>query len=528
MIHRDINCRSVAIGSSTRIWIVVLLVAGVIWGCAERPNTPVAKPSPTKPTIGNSTEAVDSVQTTDSLAKVPSLDEAHFHAFLAPMLDRQDPKLDGWTSEVIAEDVLERLELLGKKLASPIALTNTELSSFAVDSFSAMPLRKSASPVLDDTSLVITRAVKTSSPDSVDMSLVEVLSELIQPLGNAKNIRVKFKVFRIDSPDNQRVATSVYYQASGELPAGFAQQNATWHCLWDISKQPIRLAILRIDDYEEIVPKTTGRLRFTDVTQSALGQTDSFRRQLTRGVDYWRGRLESNYGVDPNGNQGLAVGDVNGDGLDDVFVCQQGGLPNRLYVHNNDGTLRDVSAAAGVDWMEVCRSALFVDLDNDGDQDLVMAQGWYAMIMTNDGTGKFTVLKQVRSFANLFSTTAADFDNDGDLDLFFCGRNPGREKNQSEGILGTPIPYHDANNAGPNLFWRNDGAGQFTDVTVETGLDVNNRRYSYAASWEDFDTDGDMDLYVANDFGRNNLYRNQLAETGKPHFEDVAEHLFLS
>ena len=62
-------------------------------------------------------------------------------------------------------------------------------------------------------------------------------------------------------------------------------------------------------------------------------------------------------------------------------------------------------------------------------------------------------------------------------------------------------------------------------MTVETGLDVNNRRYSYAASWEDFDSDGDMDLYVANDFGRNNLYRNQLVETGKPHFEDVAEQL---
>ena len=198
---------------------------------------------------------------------------------------------------------------------------------FAVDSFSAKPLRKNASPVLDDTSLVITRAAKSSGPGSMDMPLVEVLSELVQSLGNAKNIRVKFKVFRVDPPDNQQVATSAYYQASGELPAGFVQQNATWHCIWDISKQPIRLAKLSIDDYEEIVPKTTGRLRFTDVTQSALGQTDSFRRQLTREVDYWRGRLESNYGVDPNGNQGLAVGDVNGDGLDDVFVCQQGGLP---------------------------------------------------------------------------------------------------------------------------------------------------------------------------------------------------------
>ncbi len=169
-------------------------------------------------------------------------------------------------------------------------------------------------------------------------------------------------------------------------------------------------------------------------------------------MDHWRGRLEANYGVDPNGNQGLAIGDVNGDGLDDLFVCQQGGIPNRLYVQNSDGTLHDASAAAGVDWMEVCRSSLLLDLDSDGDQDLVMAQGWYLMIMSNDGDGHFRVELQQRSSANLYSIAAADYDNDGDVDLFFCGRNPAREMQQPEGILGTPIPYHDANNGGPNVF----------------------------------------------------------------------------
>jgi hypothetical protein len=54
----------------------------------------------------------------------------------------------------------------------------------------------------------------------------------------------------------------------------------------------------------------------------------------------------------------------------------------------------------------------------------------------------------------------------------------------------------------------NQGAWHFEDVTKQVGLDVNNRRFSYAAAWSDFDLDGDLDLYVANDFGRNNLYRN--------------------
>jgi hypothetical protein len=56
--------------------------------------------------------------------------------------------------------------------------------------------------------------------------------------------------------------------------------------------------------------------------------------------------------------------------------------------------------------------------------------------------------------------------------------------------------------------WRNDRQWRFTNVTKQAGLDVNNRRFSFACAWEDFDNDGDQDLYVANDFGRNNLYRN--------------------
>ena len=70
------------------------------------------------------------------------------------------------------------------------------------------------------------------------------------------------------------------------------------------------------------------------------------------------------------------------------------------------------------------------------------------------------------------------------------------------------MPFHDANNGGPNLLLRNDGDWVFTDVTREVGLDVNNLRFSLASTWEDFDNDGDCDLYVANDWGRNNLYRN--------------------
>ena len=302
---------------------------------------------------------------------------------------------------------------------------------------------------------------------------------------------------------------------NGAGKTGAVQQNAHWRCEWSGGAAPA-LRSLEVLSYEEILP-LAGGLRYEDVTPAAFRGVESFRLQLLRGIDHWRPRLQGDFGNDVNGLQGLALGDADGDGLDDLYVCQQGGLPDKLYLRNADGTLRDFSSESGTDWMEVTRAALFVDLDNDGDQDLALAQGWYYMLMENDGKARFTKKAEVRAEANLHSLAAADADLDGDLDLYFCGRNPAREFAQSEGILGQPMPYHDANNGGPNIYLRNDGAWKFTDATVASGLDVNNRRYSYACSWEDYDLDGDPDLYVANDFGRNNLYRN---DGGK--FTDVA------
>jgi hypothetical protein len=84
----------------------------------------------------------------------------------------------------------------------------------------------------------------------------------------------------------------------------------------------------------------------------------------------------------------------------------------------------------------------------------------------------------------------------------------GDPASRANSLLGDPVPYHDANNGGANVMLRNEGDFAFRDVTKQCGLDANNRRFSQAAAWEDFDNDGDPDLYVANDFGRNNLYRN--------------------
>ncbi|MCH8044509.1 MAG: VCBS repeat-containing protein [Planctomycetes bacterium] len=230
-------------------------------------------------------------------------------------------------------------------------------------------------------------------------------------------------------------------------------------------------------------------------------------------MQHWLGRVERIHLMLYFQRHGLAVADVNGDGLDDLYVCQPGGLPNRLFLQRPDGTASEASASARVDWLDHTASALLVDLDNDGDQDLVLATAEGVQVLANDGRARFDpVLTLATADSDLHSLCAADYDGDGDLDLYVtCDYARARAR---PGEKRQPFSYHDANDGGANLLFRNDhdparpGVWKFTDVTKSSGLDENNRRHSLAASWADYDGDGDLDLYVANDYGQNCLYRN--------------------
>ncbi len=180
-----------------------------------------------------------------------------------------------------------------------------------------------------------------------------------------------------------------------------------------------------------------------------LSGVEGYEAQLTRSFDYWRARSDKSLVADLLGAQGVVVGDVNGDHLDDVYVLQPGGLPNRLFVHQPDGTASDTSAEAGVDVLDFCRSALLIDLDNDGDQDLALGLAWELLLMENDGSGRFTPLGNYKSEGQINSMAAADFDNDGDLDIYICGRDASGAIKAEQGALGIPMPYYDANNGGP-------------------------------------------------------------------------------
>jgi tetratricopeptide (TPR) repeat protein len=274
--------------------------------------------------------------------------------------------------------------------------------------------------------------------------------------------------------------------------------------------------------YEEAASCPVGRTFFRDVTLGGSATAACFREQLNYGIPYWRSRLDPACGIDIYGSNGIAAGDIDGDGIDEIYVCQPGGLPNRLLKFDPQGSVIDITDAWGAGILDETSMALFVDLRNSGRQDLVLLRSGGPVLLLNDGKSL-----RLRDDAFRFATrpaggftgmSAADFDRDGKLDLYLCCY----VYFQSEAQYTYAAPYHDAENGPPNFLFRNnlnaDGSGYFDDCTAETGMNENNNRFSFAASWCDFNNDGWPDLYVANDFGRKNLYVNK-----DGHFHDRAK-----
>ena len=474
---------------------LLLLVTSVCLAVScSKPRQEVEKSSDATPPA----VAVDDSIPTD-LPLLPQVADQRFDGAIHDIVVREDPKVDGWDSEAFTEQALSQLSVLGKMLAGEPAAA-TGLSVCAPD-FSGAPVRtEGLRLVYEDADVAVRRPVSLSKEEK----------QLPKPIfAAAAGARFKFKIIRVELDDHE-ARTTAYFQITGREADRRVQLNATWECRWTRTDPP-RLTRISISDHEEV----SSALGFTDCTIAAIGESALLRDQLAYGRDHWSRKQEGALGLEGRGN-GIAIGDINNDGLEDIYLCQPAGLPNRLLLRQPDGSLEDISSAAKVDWLDNTRAALFVDLDNDGDQDLALTQGANVVVHENDGTGVFVLRASIPTPSLLFSLNAIDYDSDGDLDLYACGYT-GASQLRPDDIFASPMPYHDANNGAPNVLLRNEGNWTFNDVTRSVGLDVNNMRFSLASAWEDFDNDGDPDLFVANDFGRKNLYRND-----KGHFIDIA------
>ncbi|MFN0128239.1 MAG: FG-GAP repeat domain-containing protein [Verrucomicrobiales bacterium] len=435
-----------------------------------------------------------------------------------------DPEKAGWESEQLSDAASRQLGRLWHVIHAYESGKREPLPSVLHPDFAGeSPQPGVLKEILREGPLVarVSEGVRSGGP-LTGADFVVALERLATGEELGTSARPSFKIVGV-APGADHFATRVRVELRKTEGADRSQQvTSVWNIDWTREEPVPRLKGVAVESYEEVEFAGPGGRLFADCTESVMADAASYREQFLPDASHWSSRLGVLESSSYLGHTGLAVGDANGDLLDDLYVCDAGGLPNRLYLQKEDGTLEDVSGRSGTDWLESTSAALFLDLDNDGDQDLVLATVRMLLLLENGGRANFTLRGAHPGVARARSMAAADYDNDGDTDLYLCSYDvPDKASGfGNRGVVASvPIPYNDAENGSANMLLANQGAFSFVDVTQSSGLDENNNRFSFSAVWEDFDRDGDQDLYVANDFGRNNLYRNN----GQGKFRDIAD-----
>jgi len=241
---------------------------------------------------------------------------------------------------------------------------------------------------------------------------------------------------------------------------------------------------------------------------------------------------------------GVALLDYDNDGFLDIFFTNGARIPglakdspdfsNRLYHNNHDGTFTDVTDRAGVKGYGYSVGVAVADFDNDGFPDIYVTGVNRNTLYHNNGDGTFTDVTERAGVAGigpngkkLWSVSAAwiDYDNDGRLDLFVsnyldwtfetskvCGP-PGRR------LSCSPTMYKGEQ----NFLYHNNGDGTFTDVSAATGI-AEHIGKGMGVAIADYNDDGWMDIFVANDKERNFLFKNREGKS----FEEVGVESFVA
>ena len=241
------------------------------------------------------------------------------------------------------------------------------------------------------------------------------------------------------------------------------------------------------------------------------------------------------YFIEPLGG-GAAFLDYNDDGFQDIYLVNGADLPplpkgpsdggepprNALYRNNGDGTFTDVAAAAGVADTGYGMGCTVGDYDNDGFPDLYVTNFGANVFFRNNGDGTFSdVTMQTGTGDTRWGASCAfvDYDNNGFLDLYVTNyvkydiESDQVCMNKGVRVYCDPRLYEGE----LDVLYHNNGDGTFTDVTESAGLSGATGR-GLALAWGDYDDDGDMDVYIANDADQNFLYRNN----GDGTFTDVS------
>jgi hypothetical protein len=215
---------------------------------------------------------------------------------------------------------------------------------------------------------------------------------------------------------------------------------------------------------------------------------------------------------------GIAVGDLNGDDYPDLYLT--GEELGKLYLNKGKGgpgTFTDATAAWGLPQIKDGHGTLFFDLEGDGDLDLLVLRSEHSSALFRNDKGKFVDVHEevgLKTHRGSHVAHVFDYDRDGDLDIYI-GYYGSHASNMSPGTARS-VPSLDGRNGSPNQLWRNDG-GKFVEVAKAAKVD--DIGWCLAVASADYDFDGDLDLFLANDFGADVFYKNN----GDGTFGDVTE-----
>ena len=355
------------------------------------------------------------------------------------------------------------------------------------------------------------------------------LDELRGWLGAVSRVETaEFEIYRIEETSAAPLEITLdirYDLVAARVDGGREERVGSWHTLWRQDSSGAWKA-RRWEATSEILSVVQGPV-FVDVTRQAMANVSSWEAQLSHGVDYWRTLLDGACGIDIYSNTGIAAGDFDNDGFDDLYICQPAGLPNRLYRNRGDGSFEDVTERAGVGVLDNTACALFADFENRGLQDLLVVCGSGPLLFLNQGDGTYSLKRDAFRFTrppqgSFTHASVADYDRDGRLDIYLCTYMYYLGLDQYH----YPAPYYDARNGPPNCLLHNEGSATFVERTDAAGMNVENNRYSFASAWGDSGSNGVPDLFIANDFGVSQLYRNNgdgtfTLDTQKAQVEDA-------
>jgi hypothetical protein len=184
----------------------------------------------------------------------------------------------------------------------------------------------------------------------------ESARSLSAKLAGSTDTRVDFDATAVRETSPHGIDVDLVIHARGTRVAEQTQLNLEWTVGLELAETGTapRVSSIAVRRYEEV--RAAGPY-FADLTKAIFGRTEAFERELLYGTDDYFKNVDRHALVDFLGGYGLALGDVDGDGQDDLYVCQQSGLPNRLFLHQADGKVVDATVTARCGWLDRSLSA---------------------------------------------------------------------------------------------------------------------------------------------------------------------------